>query len=1264
MKKKNLIKIIAIILVLTFTVPVTSTAVYVKNDDVFSEEFTPENVISEISSDNSYGKSPEDLDIIGEDTSKRSGTEKHFKLEDGSYLLAQYKDAVHYKDDNNEWVEIDNSLVYEDRSFAEDFDGYTNKSNSFDVKFAENSSDELFRVDDKEYSILMKLDERDANASMITIDNPVAVVDTEEDASVNVNNIISEVSYNDIMHGIDIEYVLESQSVKEYIVVNERRDDYVFSFELILDNLYLRENADGSISIMTIANADTPSEEKYVIPVPYMVDAKDKYSYNVAYSVVVGTNGSYTLNVSADEEWINDADTTFPVRIDPTITKKQTTTTIIDTFVSSNYPDENYKNENYLYVGYDNSNTAYGITRTYINWNVPVLQKSSYVVTHANIKLTQAAYNRTYTPTIEAKRVTGNWTESEITWNNQPSFSETDLDYVTVGSLTDAPTVSLDITKAVVDALNTNVNLGIVLKDITENSSVVNGASFISSAVESGKPTIEIYYRSQKGLDPTYSFIPIECGDVGTAYINTYNGDVSYIHNTYTSSSGKTVINHTFNAYMSDIPTSYDNYESFAYFNDDITVGKYWKTSAQEIIVPITESEYYGNYVSETNYNNTIGHAYSYNDPYGNNIFLVYNHELTMFYEEYEYDEITQQQKLIKHYTDEKGLNYDLCEKNDTYILSVIDAVRSEAGGITSVEVTESKTFKIVETAINDVVRNKGYLITYTKSDNNSLTYNYTTDEFPSQLDSIKASKERSGTILNYDDNGYLVNISTSGQTKVSFSYDTTDPDNIMLASITDAEKGTTTFTYDSYGKLLSVNGHDGNVLIFNYDSNNNRLTSVDWKKSTASTDELICTSFVYDSGVTTVHYYGADRIDSAINTNSTDDLFVKFLFDTNGNNVAVYTQNAQQVTHEAVNPNGLKGINHTPINDPSMNYTFYSGDKLISGTNVFDLNTNADSTQNITESNDAYTGDTSYKLTLTNASSRAIDYIEKTMTVGIGNHTVTAYVKCLDETNKTVELNAWDYYGGVVDHSNVKELKLSDGWTQLSINFTTTEVDIVDIRITLDETDGCILIDDVMIDNQAITWPVSLNATVSSGFEIFWQNDIYWECTNSCFSYVSKNADYINGLDEPDECYQPENVLFGDYSLAIEGSISKENSVYHIYYNNYNDIGNGFILSGWGKADSVPTTDPASRGFELFAYYLYKVRLADGTTETRTVSTAIPFNYQNDEWQFVSQKLNMPTVNDGETMIGVYSITIGALYKGNTGTAYFDNIELTPIEN
>lgn len=52
----------------------------------------------------------EGYNIIEEVIDKRDEYTKHFICDDGSYIAVSYSDKVHYLDNKNRWIEIDNTL--------------------------------------------------------------------------------------------------------------------------------------------------------------------------------------------------------------------------------------------------------------------------------------------------------------------------------------------------------------------------------------------------------------------------------------------------------------------------------------------------------------------------------------------------------------------------------------------------------------------------------------------------------------------------------------------------------------------------------------------------------------------------------------------------------------------------------------------------------------------------------------------------------------------------------------------------------------------------------------------------------------------------------------------------------------------------------------------------------------------------------------------------------------------------------------------------
>ena len=49
--------------------------------------------------------------ISADDISRRGDFEKHYLLSDGSFVAVSYAEAVHYRDANGEWAEVDNTLT-------------------------------------------------------------------------------------------------------------------------------------------------------------------------------------------------------------------------------------------------------------------------------------------------------------------------------------------------------------------------------------------------------------------------------------------------------------------------------------------------------------------------------------------------------------------------------------------------------------------------------------------------------------------------------------------------------------------------------------------------------------------------------------------------------------------------------------------------------------------------------------------------------------------------------------------------------------------------------------------------------------------------------------------------------------------------------------------------------------------------------------------------------------------------------------------------
>ena len=329
---------------------------------------------------------------------------KHFRLEDGSYVAAQYGYPVHYYDNNGALTDIDNTL-------AEDGSGFIANSTArikLQKKITGNGS--LFTLHDGNTKITLSLEgARKGTVGVITnfADNEN---DTKLGKMMNLERLAASVKYEEILDGVDIEYVVESLSVKENIIVKEPQDGYTYTFELKLNNLSARAEDDGSVSII-----NDSGECVYTIPAPIAFDAVGAYSpVGTATQTLEGKNNKYTLTVSVDPEWMNSEERAYPITVDPALYYMLDPygTAVQDTFIG----DETVLG--YLgYLAIDSTMAAY--------WRTSQLPELPEDAVNYGVKLC-IDYNSSsgrFMPVLQLKEVTSDWSEATLTAANVSSVS-------------------------------------------------------------------------------------------------------------------------------------------------------------------------------------------------------------------------------------------------------------------------------------------------------------------------------------------------------------------------------------------------------------------------------------------------------------------------------------------------------------------------------------------------------------------------------------------------------------------------------------------------------------------------------------------------------------------------------------------------------------------------------------------------------------------------------------------------------------------------
>ena len=387
--QKAAVKITSSVLVLVLLFFAVPTVVYAEiADAVGSVGNTADGSVE----DKASSSGSEIKGVLYEDLSKREESVKHFHLEDGSFVAAQYNYPVHVADEEGNLVDIDNSLS----SGLLDTEYSTPDSRiKFAKKITGNST--LFTLHDGDTKLSLSLAGAKKGIKGSVTNGEDAEESTELQKMMNLEKLSSSILYKDILDGVDLEYVVHSLNVKENIIVKEQKDLYSYSFELKLNGLSAELLADGDIAIL-----DADGKEKYRIPAPVVYDSAKTYApaSASAYTLTNTNGGKYTLTVTVDSLWMNSEDRAFPVTIDPAIIS------------SSNQTHDTCLDEQDIYAQYGNSDRLPISFLQTVYWKVetlPVLPPSAYIYDAKINYYVEEVYTENY---VAAYPVTGAWSES------------------------------------------------------------------------------------------------------------------------------------------------------------------------------------------------------------------------------------------------------------------------------------------------------------------------------------------------------------------------------------------------------------------------------------------------------------------------------------------------------------------------------------------------------------------------------------------------------------------------------------------------------------------------------------------------------------------------------------------------------------------------------------------------------------------------------------------------------------------------------------
>ena len=533
-----------------------------------------------------------DAAIQWEETGLRERSVKHFRLEGGLMLAAQYPMPVHYQTGDGAWVEYDNSLTEEtmtpeeaaealaeepsiqqanavalaEQLTADDLTEYANKQSDLPARLAKMAKqNKMFTLtkDGRELSWGYE----DANKSRIEIvENTLPEGLSEREQKMAVPKVSQEAWYRELYAGVDLQVYLLPTGLKENLILKDKDARRTFEMAYKTDGL-----TPVQVDAHTIALQNEEGETVYTLSAPVMTDAEGASSDALTLTLKDVKNKKFTVELTADDAWLDAEDRAYPVKIDPD-TSANGTDLLVFSFNTGTY-DVSHSEEILIGKG-DSSMGQYDI---YVKaQSLPTLSAGDMVV-DARYIMQPSGYRSDGREDmqIDAHRITSVWTGPTIVDGYIPSYSSYVEDYVIANK--DCYWVITEMVRGWY--LGTYENCGFVLK---ASSSGMGYYQYINAA-GSQQPNLLITYRNQNGLEDYWSYETASVGMNGTASVNTFNGNLVVTENVLSTTGSRLPVG------ISLVYNSNNHLDLMD--QNQLMVGRGWQLSTSARMEETTEKE-------------------------------------------------------------------------------------------------------------------------------------------------------------------------------------------------------------------------------------------------------------------------------------------------------------------------------------------------------------------------------------------------------------------------------------------------------------------------------------------------------------------------------------------------------------------------------------------------------------------------------------------------------------------------------------------------
>ncbi len=314
--------------------------------------------------------------VLAEDNTKRTEFEKHYYCSDGTFVAVTYPEAVHYQNEQGEWVDVDMRLASDNTAQA-----YESQSGNFKTTFSKPGTQSdasvmsagamsanvpAVNMQSGDYSLSWSLTgtkPMSVSAGTYALDAAMesgnTVLSASADAQVQVKggmktaqaafsvskipvtnpdafalpSASNQVIYEDIFgaaQNVSVRYSVSMNKIEEDILITAPTDITSFSMQVDCGALTPVLNDDNSVNFL-----DNQGQMVYHVSIPYLADAALAVSYDVEVTLTE-QDGTCTITYTPDAEWMNAPEREYPIMLDPAVTTRDYNTSIMDTYVESN----------------------------------------------------------------------------------------------------------------------------------------------------------------------------------------------------------------------------------------------------------------------------------------------------------------------------------------------------------------------------------------------------------------------------------------------------------------------------------------------------------------------------------------------------------------------------------------------------------------------------------------------------------------------------------------------------------------------------------------------------------------------------------------------------------------------------------------------------------------------------------------------------------------------------------------------------------------